>query len=633
MSIIIPYFYIVFITFSLSIIFNQTFGKVLILSFIIPSFMIFLSGIFGSLKLGFYLSLILCLAWIPLSILCFIKNKNKFNNFIKNNLKISFIIFTVLFFIISIYTRYSSFFQWDDFSHWGPMVKEMFRLDKLYCINESLLPAHKDYPPIISILELLWCYLSFGFEERFLFRAISIFSVSLIVPFFDNIEFKNIKFKCINILLCIILFLLTFFIDLKSEIGYGLLSNFITIYPDALVGLFSAYIFYLIYSSNDLEMKDYIILSLLISFLIMIKQISVAFFLIIIIYAFYKYIFVSKKKNKIILYLIFIIILPLFPLIIWKIYQSYFVISSQFSLSDISISSLFNIIFLNKGLDYQIITKHNFINSIINRPMLRLFDLTFIQIIIILLISQFITLKVLLKNDKRTTFITLSTCVIGTFGYVFTMFVLYMFSYSEFEATNLASFERYIETYINFMIYVFVFLTVHYALYKHNSFNIKQPIILLILCVITYSTIQQNIVFLKLKQNYDGYSTRQDYNEFYNQTKTFIDKNDRVLIIYEDYDVFVEVKTEYMFLGYDFDFISLTKDIAYEITNKTLTNEEWQKLYSNYDYIFTFYTNDEFYENYWLNKQEEHLLNYRYYTVNSNGMLELVPWTPLEIYN
>ena len=58
----------------------------------------------------------------------------------------AFCIFIVIYAFIFFLNYNRGFSQWDEISHWGPMVKEMFRLDKFYSVAESALSVHKDYP-------------------------------------------------------------------------------------------------------------------------------------------------------------------------------------------------------------------------------------------------------------------------------------------------------------------------------------------------------------------------------------------------------------------------------------------------------------------------------------------------------
>lgn len=627
MSIILPLLYISLISLSLTAFTRKRFNDVVTFSFLLPVFLMYITGILGSLKLGFYLSLVLCFIWI-VPIFIKIKDKTYIRNIIDNYFTLGFFVFVILFIGVSFFLRYASFFQWDDFTHWGPMVKEMYRLDKLYCVNESLLPVHRDYPPMVSILELLWCYLCSGYEERFVYRAIGTFSVSLIIPFIpENKEKIKLK-RLILTLLMVIVFISSFFVDYMAAEGYGLLSNLITIYPDALVGLFSAFVFVYVYKENDFNNLNCLLISFLLTFTLMIKQISFAFYLMIVFYSVFKLCRSDlNTKDKIFKYVLYFIVIPLIFYFSWNIYSNLSNIDGQFALSKISLGRLFSIIFFDKGLEYQLATKRFFISSLINRPMLRLFGLTYFELFLIFVGIIIFTLAFMHKDNKLNISFIVLTLTIGVLGFAFTMFTLYMFTYSEYEALKLASFERYMQTYIVFMMYVAIFMFV-LGIYK---ININKG---LILCAIVALAIpfafKDNRSFMKIKNEYEGFRTNYEYKELVKQIDSFVHSGDKILIISQIKDYYIEISSRYAYLDLDIDFISLGEPSKGQEYRKSISYDEWIKLRSEYDYIYTYHTDELFYREYWLDKEEEYLLNNRFYSVKEDGSLELVPWIPSE---
>ena len=98
------------------------------------------------------------------------------------------LIFVTTYVGVYLYDLNRSFTNWDEFSHWGVMIKEMLRLNTFYSVDSSVLAVHKDYPPAIQIIEWLWCRLSGGcYEEAYLYRALHIFILSFAFPVVDTI--------------------------------------------------------------------------------------------------------------------------------------------------------------------------------------------------------------------------------------------------------------------------------------------------------------------------------------------------------------------------------------------------------------------------------------------------------------
>ena len=306
-------------------------------------------------------------------------------------------------------------------------------------------------------------------------------------------------------------------------------------------------------------------------------------------------------------------------------------IGGQFSFGDISLQALYNIIFLDQGLAYQLEAKSNFINAIFNRSLFRLFDLTYFEITAIIGLFIFFTLKVLGKENNQRTILILITYTLGTLGYAFTMFTLYMFSYGEFESVRLASFDRYMGTYLIFATFLLIFILIYHLL-KCDKIIIKMPI-LATLCILLPFTFQNNWKYVTINNEYRGYESRYENIELFKQIDAFIQKDDKVLVINNIYDQYIELILNYLYYDYNFDVISIGEDKEYSPEKVNLTYDEWQNIYAEYNYIYTYTTDEEFYQKYWLDKQKEYLFNNRLYAVNDDASLTLVPWNPSPINN
>lgn len=93
--------------------------------------------------------------------------------------------------IFAILDYHRSFTQWDELSHWGMMTKEMLCLDNWYSVPTSRLLVHKDYPPFVSIIEMLGCKLAGGYSEAKAYLMLHLFSISMVTPFLaDSIQWK-----------------------------------------------------------------------------------------------------------------------------------------------------------------------------------------------------------------------------------------------------------------------------------------------------------------------------------------------------------------------------------------------------------------------------------------------------------
>ena len=72
--------------------------------------------------------------------------------------------FLVIFIFVSAWDFQRHFTDFDEFWHWGMMIKESLRLDRFYCVPQSRMVIHKDYPPFLCMLEVFFSILG-GYSE------------------------------------------------------------------------------------------------------------------------------------------------------------------------------------------------------------------------------------------------------------------------------------------------------------------------------------------------------------------------------------------------------------------------------------------------------------------------------------
>ena len=441
MSFITPFLWLISSTFVFVILTGKKFETVLPLTFIFGVFCFYIGGLFGQVSYGLIGCILLSFFLIPL---LFVKRKH-LKSISGNMFTIGFFVFVLFYAYFSLYHRFTAFSTWDEFQHWGPMIKETMRLDSFYSIVESTLQTHKDYPPFISLLEALWCNLCGGYSEAYCYRALSVFTVSLFMPAFAKLKLNQISswihaalYSCAVILVNLISFVL-------------LETCFTTIYIDFILGLFSAYMLYLAISTDGkLSCFNCINVGFSVAFLMMIKQMSIAF------YAMSLFLLtglVVLKKQKItwkqgLLAFILMIVLPFAVSKSWEIYNLPFDLGWQFKISELSISDFLNLVFNGIGETWQVEALNNYLEAIVHRPLITApFAFTYWQLNACLTAAIFAVFMCFTRDKLKSVFVSL-TYVIGTFGYAVTMLMLYTYSFGSYEGPMLASFERYLNTYI-----------------------------------------------------------------------------------------------------------------------------------------------------------------------------------------
>ena len=418
--------------------------------------------LFHTFNIGIYVCLAAAVSAVILLIL-----RRKDRDFISRCFSEGFFVFLAicLFFLVMDYGRWFS--EWDEYSHWGKMVKEMFRLDRFYSEPQSDLLVHKDYPPFAVIFEMLWCRFSGGYSAGGATMALHILGFSMVLPLALeqlNGEKKTGRLqKLISKLAIVAAFLLLIF-------------NFnhvqpMTIYLDLFLPLFYVS---LILMAEDRELRRSgfgFTMILLGQFgLIITKQMGLAFVLLV--WFFYTMLEalelssegkVSQEKKSgrwVILAVksLAILITPAVSYSIWNHYITNLGLTGQFSFEIINVGTIIRI--LAGGGDYiQHLTYVKFIRALFTTNLgTGIFSMTYASAVLLafcmLAVLAYLFRTVVHRGEILPYAVLFA---VGSAGYAFTMLVLYMFCYSEGEMSVLASYERYMSTYI-LSEYVILFL-------------------------------------------------------------------------------------------------------------------------------------------------------------------------------
>ena len=184
MGFIIPLIYILGNVILVKRFFIKSFELILPLSLVLSTLLVYMIGLLTNISIGINFILIMGVGAIGLELYDSIRSKSINMAFFSP----SFVVFVFLYTIVYFMNLNRLFSAWDEFSHWGPMVKEMLRLDTYYTVPESTLFLHKNYPPIISLFETIWCYILGGYREGYLYRSLQLLSFSFFFPFLKFLE-------------------------------------------------------------------------------------------------------------------------------------------------------------------------------------------------------------------------------------------------------------------------------------------------------------------------------------------------------------------------------------------------------------------------------------------------------------
>ena len=257
------------------------------------------------------------------------------------------------------------------------------------------------------------------------------------------------------------------------------------------MAILPAYIIFTIISEKDkLSYFSIFNIGISLTFLVMLKQMGLPFYLIVLFVFFVDFLFYifknkekfnKKKIYKILFAIIMLIILPLVEWKCWNIYVNELELYQQFNLSDIKILDLSNIINGQSGEEYQSISGINFLTAIFRKSITSTtlsvpFIIACVTCIVLFLIFFYLN-KEKFKNNEEISI--LSGFFIGTLGYIFIMLNMYVFSFGSREGPLLASYDRYMGTYIIFMASLLIML--YYNNVKIKKYWLKLSIIIVLL--------------------------------------------------------------------------------------------------------------------------------------------------------
>lgn len=244
--------------FGFALIFNIYFKRKISVSiffsitFIITT--LFLFGMINILKIGTYL---LFYGGILVLLFIYIRDKNKLLEFIKS---IPFIIFTVASVIYLYFMKDAHLFFWDEFSHWGAFIKEMYYFNHFY--DSSSVAAHLNYPPGISI----WDYflvMPTGYREGTLYFAYFLILFSSTLMMYEKLTFKQIHW-----------IILIFFMQMVIFASFG--HWFSSLYVDHIIGAMFAGLI-LTFWADDFKGKELALFIFPLISIVLIKEIGLYF--------------------------------------------------------------------------------------------------------------------------------------------------------------------------------------------------------------------------------------------------------------------------------------------------------------------------------------------------------------------
>jgi len=423
-----------------------------------------LVNVAGCLLYGIYGLTALALGCVIFLIYCLIKNK-------KLLLEIEIPQGCLLYIVLMAFSSFINFGRifhvWDEFSHWGTIVKYFYSVDAMGTFdNLKFKNLILTYFPGTSLFQYFFVRFSSQFIEWHSYVGMNVLYFTLFMPFIKDI-FK--KGKWYKPLVLLIMFLL---IPLQRFGFHG--GLYTSLYVDAILGAFFGFalLYYFVYKYEE-SLYGILMVSSAVFMLTFTKDMGLLFSLGTIVIIFIDIIlyrrtqmlsFINRKsglqhKSKAIILMILPLISVLFVKFSWEnlLYRA----NITSSISNIPTLNDINMLFKGQVEPYQKGIVSNIIWAV-QRHKIVINNFTVISFCVIFLVI--IVIFSILGRDEKVRFGRMVTSsillVAGMFIYQFVLMVLYVFLFGGFEAVQLASYGRYTSTYLLAMMIFMMFFCI-----------------------------------------------------------------------------------------------------------------------------------------------------------------------------
>lgn len=464
MGFIVPLLFFVFLTIFVMAISKQSFGACVPIALLLSALIPYITGVvFGSLAIGFWLDVALAVLGLALMSVSAIRDRD---GLLKSIPSSGLLLFLILYLAVYATDLYRGFFVWDEFSHWGIMVKDLLSLDKLYCVPEAALVVHRDYPPFMPIFEYVYCRLSGGYEEAYVYRALHLLLCSLcLLPIYctkhGEKSFAKTAAICLSMVGAICIFLLS--------------ADYDTIYLDLPLGVLAGICLYAAAFLNPFKRFDAACLVVLLSAVVLTKQIGAFFYALAVIMLATrglcwlvgnkaqggKRLEISKRLSSLAgsertaaLHVICALIIPIVFFLSWTFYTQQYPVDRQFDTSQFSLSHAIAVFSDSSSLEQW--KREGFWNCarfLYRFPLVDSspIELTYVRLMLCVTAIAVVAAFVVRRRDpvrfKRLLLVALVVFA-GSVLYGVILCFSYTFGFTEGETARVASGDRYALTYV-----------------------------------------------------------------------------------------------------------------------------------------------------------------------------------------
>lgn len=479
----------------------------------------------------------------------------------------------------------------DEFSHWAYTVKVMDHYDQLsiWHAQELIFP---EYPPALALLEYLFVRLTPNFTEGYLYRAMALFQVSLLLPVLAQFNWKKLTGALVG-------FAGLFLLPLAF---YGQFYSDLCV--DGTLALLFAYLLYTWVSNRHLQGFVQLSLGLGMAVLVLTKESGMVFALVALALIAWDAMYAARGNTmgneckKTALRLGLLLLTTAAAKISWSVLVAMQGLSGGGSGNLVQrAASLFAPWPEKWSLTLANFWEHLFLPTK-NESVLPLSLLAWFVLGLVLLRAMRQWLPMLNGTLKRLNKGLFAGFVVYCIGLLY----LYFFQFSEYEAINVASLERYLSSWLLGVVLLgaMVVLT---ACARDTAGNWMGCGCVLLAALLVMPGTQTEISRLVSPGKVAAVEQQQRSAYFTPHTFPFAwSENDQIYFVAEDTAVYEELCAKYSFypnrisssLGYNFNTAG-----DYALWSNEVSADAWQEVLSeDYTYVYLYKISPSFIEKY-----------------------------------
>ena len=428
---------------DLSYFFKRGFGATVAIGNFILIFILYVCGLFGNLRIGMYIYFA-TVAALTASV-CFksVKDKDfsRVSNIFKNPL---FIFYAITGMALGVMFINKISVDYDEMSHWALVAKNMFTYDNFGNLGDTTTMFNR-YVPGTGIFMYAFQFFNKNFVNGNLYPAFDMLLISLLIPFCEKYN-KKLSFGFFISLI----FLLGIPVITKTNIYYNLLV-------DGILAVLTAYIYiaYIIDRENPSAFTFIEIgfasftLTLVKSSGIALASIAFCFIIADILIRGRKEIKSFLKRPINILLLAFPIIMMVAAKVSWNIYVEQNGVRAGWDSSEMTFSAIIE--FFKNPNEFQRQVLNKFVRTFFVGKFYYNYKV-YLQVPAVALFAFYALAAIVVGiKSKKAAFpiLQFGVSALALIGYGFFMLLLYVFSFIYRESLNLASYPRYMGSYIS----------------------------------------------------------------------------------------------------------------------------------------------------------------------------------------